>query len=107
MLGIFAEFETAIRRGRKATIDPEAITALVAEGLGPSEIAKQMGIARISVYRALASAASQRALGLRRGIEQRNLLASARPGKKTDRQPERRKGRGSAAKWFFGRKFEP
>jgi DNA invertase Pin-like site-specific DNA recombinase len=80
MLGIFAEFETAIRkerqlegiakakaegvyRGRKATIDPEAITALVAEGLGPSEIAKQMGIARISVYRALASAASQRALG--------------------------------------------
>jgi len=71
MLGVFAEFETAIRkerqlegiarakeagvyRGRKATINPEAVKALAAEGLGPSEIAKQMGIGRASVYRALA-----------------------------------------------------
>jgi len=71
MLGIFAEFETAIRKerqlegirkakeagvykGRQATIDAEAVKALAAEGLGPSEIAKQMGIGRASVYRALA-----------------------------------------------------
>ena len=68
MLGIFAEFETAIRRerqlegiaaakadgvykGRKATIKPEAIAALKAEGLGASEIARRLKIARASVYR--------------------------------------------------------
>jgi DNA invertase Pin-like site-specific DNA recombinase len=70
MLGIFAEFETAIRkerqlegirkakeagvyRGRKASIDTGEVRRLVAAGLGASEIAKQMGIGRASVYRAL------------------------------------------------------
>jgi DNA invertase Pin-like site-specific DNA recombinase len=68
MLGVFAEFETAIRRerqlegieaakgkgvykGRKPSIKPEAIAALKAEGLGASAIAKRLGIARASVYR--------------------------------------------------------
>ena len=68
MLGVFAEFETAIRRerqiegieaakargvykGRPATIKPEAIAALKAEGLGASAIAKRLGIGRASVYR--------------------------------------------------------
>jgi DNA invertase Pin-like site-specific DNA recombinase len=68
MLGVFAEFETAIRRerqiegieaakargvykGRPATIRPEAIAALKAEGLGASEIAKRLKIGRASVYR--------------------------------------------------------
>jgi DNA invertase Pin-like site-specific DNA recombinase len=68
MLGVFAEFETAIRRerqiegieaakargvykGRPATISPEAIAALKAEGLGASAIAKRLGIGRASVYR--------------------------------------------------------
>jgi DNA invertase Pin-like site-specific DNA recombinase len=68
MLGVFAEFETAIRRerqmegieaakakgvykGRPATIKPESIAALKAEGLGASEIAKRLKIARASVYR--------------------------------------------------------
>jgi DNA invertase Pin-like site-specific DNA recombinase len=72
MLGIFAEFETAIRKdrqlegiakakeagvyqGRKATIDPGAVRRLAAEGLGPSEIAKRLGIGRASVYRAIAT----------------------------------------------------
>jgi DNA invertase Pin-like site-specific DNA recombinase len=68
MLGVFAEFETAIRRerqlegieaakskgvykGRPATIKPEAVAALKAEGLGATEIAKRLGIGRASVYR--------------------------------------------------------
>lgn len=68
MLGVFAEFETAIRRerqlegieaakakgvykGRPATIKAGDIAKLKAEGLGASEIAKRLGIGRASVYR--------------------------------------------------------
>jgi DNA invertase Pin-like site-specific DNA recombinase len=68
MLGVFAEFETNLRRerhregiakakaegryaGRKVTIDASAVTALRAEGLGASEIARRLGIGRASVYR--------------------------------------------------------
>ena len=57
MLGVFAEFETSIRKerqlegirkakaegvytGRKATIDPSEIKRLKSEGMGPSEIAR-------------------------------------------------------------------
>jgi DNA invertase Pin-like site-specific DNA recombinase len=71
MLGVFAEFETNLRKerqlegiaaakansiykGRKPTIKPEAVGALQAEGLGPTEIAAKLGIGRASVYRALA-----------------------------------------------------
>ncbi len=74
MLGVFAEFETAIRRerqlegikkakeagvyrGRKATIDADEIKRLLASGLGVSEVAKQLKISRMTVYR-LASATS-------------------------------------------------
>ncbi len=70
MLGVFAEFETAIRRerqmegiaaakaagvykGRPPTIKPDAIAALKAEGLGATEIAKRLKIGRASVYRVL------------------------------------------------------
>jgi DNA invertase Pin-like site-specific DNA recombinase len=71
MLGVFAEFETNIRkerqlegiqkakaegvyRGRKASIDPAEVRRLQdAEGLGPTEIAKRLGIGRASVYRVL------------------------------------------------------
>ncbi|MQY50078.1 helix-turn-helix domain-containing protein [Rhizobiales bacterium RZME27] len=70
MLGVFAQFETAIRRerqlegiaaakadgrykGRTATIDAERIKQLVAEGKGATEIAKQLKIGRASVYRYL------------------------------------------------------
>src|ERR1700760_1413120 len=70
MLGVFAEFETNLRRerqlegiakakaagvykGRPATIKAEEIAALRAEGLGASEIAKRLGIGRASVYRVL------------------------------------------------------
>ena len=71
MLGVFAQFETAIRRerqlegiakakaagvyrGRKPSVDAAAVRSLREEGLGGSEIAKKLGIGRASVYRALA-----------------------------------------------------
>lgn len=71
MLGVFAEFETNLRRerqiegiaaakargvykGRKPKIDPEEVRRLHAEEkLSPSAIAKRLGIARSSVYRFL------------------------------------------------------
>jgi DNA invertase Pin-like site-specific DNA recombinase len=70
MLGVFAEFETNLRRerqlegiaeakargvyrGRKASIDPAKIKAMTADGMGPSAIAKALKIGRASVYRAL------------------------------------------------------
>jgi DNA invertase Pin-like site-specific DNA recombinase len=68
MLGVFAEFETNLRRerqsegiaaakakgvykGRPATIQAAEIAKLKAEGLGATEIAKRLGIGRASVYR--------------------------------------------------------
>lgn len=73
MLGVFAEFETNLRKerqlegiakakakgvykGRKPRIDRDKVRALSAEGLGPSEIAKRLGIGRASVYRILEDA---------------------------------------------------
>jgi DNA invertase Pin-like site-specific DNA recombinase len=70
MLGVFAQFETALRRerqtegiakakaagvykGRKPTVDTAAVRSLREQGLGGSEIAKKLGIGRASVYRAL------------------------------------------------------
>lgn len=68
MLGVFAEFETNLRKerqlegiakakeagvykGRKPSVDPAKIAELRAEGLGPAAIAKRMGVARSSIYR--------------------------------------------------------
>jgi DNA invertase Pin-like site-specific DNA recombinase len=70
MLGVFAEFETNLRRerqlegiagakargvykGRKASIDPAKVKQMKADGMGPSRIAKALKIGRASVYRAL------------------------------------------------------
>lgn len=70
MLGVFAEFETAIRKerqlegiakakaagvykGRPATIRDEDIRRLQAQGVGATEIAKRLKIGRASVYRVL------------------------------------------------------
>lgn len=72
MLGIFAEFETAIRRerqmegiakakasgvykGRPATIKEADVRRLWSDGAGATEIAKTLGIARASVYRIINS----------------------------------------------------
>lgn len=71
ILGAFAEFEATIRaerqregidaalakgenspfKGRPATIDGSAIAAMHKQGKSPSTIAKELGIARSSVYR--------------------------------------------------------
>jgi DNA invertase Pin-like site-specific DNA recombinase len=73
MLGVFAEFETNLRRerqlegiaaakargaykGRKRSIDETGVRRLRSQGLGPTEIARRLGIGRASVYRALARA---------------------------------------------------
>jgi len=73
MLGVFAEFETNLRRerqlegiarakaagvykGRRQTIDRNKVAELRAEGLGASEIAKRLKIGRASVYRVLVRA---------------------------------------------------
>jgi DNA invertase Pin-like site-specific DNA recombinase len=68
MLGVFAEFETNLRRerqmegisaakergvykGRPKTIRAEDVKQLLKEGVGASEVAKRLGIGRASVYR--------------------------------------------------------
>lgn len=72
ILGAVAEFENDIRRerqqdgiekakadgrynGRPVSIDAAKVRALKADGMGAAAIAKQLGIARASVYRALAA----------------------------------------------------
>lgn len=71
MLGVFAEFETNLRRERQAEgitaaknrgvyrgripkIDMTAIQAKLVEGLSPTDIARDMGISRGTVYKAKA-----------------------------------------------------
>lgn len=68
ILGAVAEFETDLRKerqregiekaklagvykGRKPSVDRTAVTTLKAQGLGATEIAKQLGVGRASVYR--------------------------------------------------------
>ena len=75
MLGVFAEFETNLRRerqmegiarakangiykGRPPSIDAAAIRKMRAEGVKPTAIARQLGIGRASVYRVLAEKAA-------------------------------------------------
>ncbi len=74
ILASFAEFELDIRKerqmegiakakaagkykGRPASIDASKVQQLKAEGMGASEIAREMGIGRASVYRALEGSA--------------------------------------------------
>ena len=74
MLGVFAEFETNLRRerqlegiakakregvykGRKPSIDVPRVKALRDAGKGPAAIAKELKMARSSVYRVLGSVA--------------------------------------------------
>jgi DNA invertase Pin-like site-specific DNA recombinase len=73
MLGVFAEFETNLRRERQLegiaaakergiykgcpqSIDAKAVAKLKAQGMGATEIAKRLRIGRASVYRLAADA---------------------------------------------------
>jgi DNA invertase Pin-like site-specific DNA recombinase len=73
MLGVFAEFETNLRRerqlegiakakaarvykGRVASIDADQVRQLKADGVETSAIAKALNIGRASVYRVLGAA---------------------------------------------------
>jgi DNA invertase Pin-like site-specific DNA recombinase len=73
MLGVFAEFETNLRKerqlegiakakaegvykGRPRSIDTAKVVELTKAGKGPTEIAIELGIGRASVYRALDAA---------------------------------------------------
>ncbi|MGU3329463.1 recombinase family protein [Methylobacterium mesophilicum] len=84
MLGVFAEFETAIRRerhmegvakaeaegvykGRKPSIDAERARAFASQGMGATAIARELKVARASVYRL-------RAVGATESKKQSNLL---------------------------------
>ena len=68
MLGVFAEFETNLRRerqmegiakakargvytGRKSSIKCDDIVRLLEDGIGPSAVARQLKISRTSVWR--------------------------------------------------------
>jgi DNA invertase Pin-like site-specific DNA recombinase len=70
MLGVFAQFETSLRKerqlegiekakkngaykGRKPSVPTDEVLKLRAKGMGASEIAKELGIGRASVYRVL------------------------------------------------------
>ena len=73
MLGVFAEFETSLRRerqaegiaaarrrgayrGRPPKIDMDAVRRRLAEGQSPTRIAREMGISRGTVYKAKGAA---------------------------------------------------
>lgn len=70
MLGVFAEFETNLRRerqmegiakakaagvykGRQPTVPGDEVRALLADSMKPTEVARRLGISRASVYRAM------------------------------------------------------
>jgi DNA invertase Pin-like site-specific DNA recombinase len=76
MLGVFAEFETNLRRerqlegiaaakvagvykGRKASLDPSKVQALADTGMGATAIAKQLGMSRRHVYRLVSGEVEQ------------------------------------------------
>ena len=68
MLGVFAEFETNLRRerqaegiakakaqgvykGRKPSVDSAEVHRLRADGMKPTEIARELGVSRSTVWR--------------------------------------------------------
>lgn len=70
MLGVFAGFETNLRRERqmegiakakvrgvykrrKPSVDPDKVRAMRDDGMGPSQIARELKVARTTVWRAL------------------------------------------------------
>jgi DNA invertase Pin-like site-specific DNA recombinase len=82
MLAVFAAFETDVRRerqlegialakrngvytGGKARLDRARVKQLADDGVGPAKIARELGMARSSVYRLLEEAGRRRVTGRR------------------------------------------
>ena len=76
MLGVFAEFETNLRKerqaegiaaakargvykGGKSRIDPETVRRLLLDGVKPAHVARQLGISRGTVYRFMPPASAE------------------------------------------------
>jgi DNA invertase Pin-like site-specific DNA recombinase len=89
MLAVFAAFETDVRRerqlegiamakrqgiykGGKSRLDRQRVQKLSSQGLGPAAIARELGIARSSVYRLLEEAGGS---GATRGRSERRRAA--------------------------------
>jgi DNA invertase Pin-like site-specific DNA recombinase len=89
MLAVFAAFETDVRRerqlegiamakrqgvytGGKPRLDKHRVKELSSQGLGPAAIARELGMARSSVYRLLEQASRSRAT---RGRSERRRAA--------------------------------
>ena len=53
MEGIAKAKAAGVYKGRPASIDLDRVRLLKAEGWGPTQIARKLGIGRASVYRAL------------------------------------------------------
>jgi DNA invertase Pin-like site-specific DNA recombinase len=94
MLGVFAEFETNLRRerqlegiakakamgvykGRPASIDADQVRKLKAQGVGPAEIARSLGIGRASVYRVLEPASPKAVRRVGESAGESNAFAPA------------------------------
>ena len=105
MLGVFAEFETNLRRerqtegiaaakqrgayrGRPPRIDMEAIRHRLAKGLSPTAIARELGVSRGTVYKARANM-TDRARGDRSSSGSRQGASSSVSGCHTARRTVR------------------
>jgi DNA invertase Pin-like site-specific DNA recombinase len=58
-VGIAAAKARGVYKGRRASVDQTAIRTLAGEGVGPSAIAKRLGISRMTVHRTMKAAAER------------------------------------------------
>ncbi len=72
--GIVAATARGAYKGRRKSVDPSAIASLIAQGLGPTAIAQQLGISRMTVYRETAGTKAA-ALQFSRSADQTAAMA--------------------------------
>lgn len=59
--GIVAAKARGAYKGRRKSVDPAAIRALSEQGLGPTEVARRLGVSRMTVFRELRASVEQSA----------------------------------------------